>query len=135
MLPFNKEEKKQLELLLYKILNDALLLWIIVFGGLLVLEGLVPGYFSAYLSFIKMTLALFALLALIGYFGKRNDLSYFFPPGKEILKNKVLVALLVLSCALIINSLRDSGWFSITIISVGIFLALILLYKILILEE
>jgi hypothetical protein len=132
---FTKKENKQLELLLYKLLNDALFLWIVFFLGLLISEGLLPGFVSGYVSFTKMTFILFALLGAIGYLGKTNNLSFDFFQRPKISKNKTLVVLLVLSFALIINSLRGIGWLEMIIISFGTFIALALLYKILILEE
>lgn len=133
--PASNKNKKQLELLIYKLFNDALLLWIVFFLGLLVSEGLLPGFVSGYISFTKMTLVLFALLAVIGYLGKNNNLSFDFSRQTKISKNKTLIALLILSCTLIINALRGIGWPSMIIISIGTFIALVLLYKILILEK
>jgi len=126
------QNRKQLELLLYKLLNDALLLWLIVFFFLLILEGAVPGYFSAYLSFTKMTIALFVLLALIAFLGRKNNISFEFANRKGLLKNKAILALLAVSLALIINSVRSLNIFEIIIISAVSFAVLLLSYKILI---
>lgn len=121
--------KKQFELLVYKLLNDALFLWLLVFAGMLVLEGVVPGYFSAHLSFTKIILVLFAILFSIIWLGKRNDIS-FEPHNREnIFKNKALFFLLPISLLLIINSLRSLGLIETAISSLAVFAILLFFYK------
>lgn len=121
--------KTQLELLLYKLLNDILFLWIIVFAGLLILESLVPGFFSAYLSFTKIILVLFAILFSITWLGKRNGITFEMQDGKSIFKNKTTLFLLLVSLILIINSLRSLGLIETAITSLAVFTILLFFYK------
>lgn len=127
--------KKQPELLLYKLLNDILFLWLLVFAGMLVLEGVVPGYFSAHLSFTKIMLVLFTILFLIVRLGKRNNIL-FEPHNREsIFKNKALLFLLLISFVLIINSLRSLGLIETIIFSLAVFVILLFFYKTFILPD
>lgn len=126
---------RQLELLFYKLLNDALFLWLIVFASLLILEAAVPGYFSAFLSFTKMILAFFILVPLIAYFGKRIDAKFEFANTREILKNKTTIILMVLSLLLIINSVRNLAVVEIVIIAAAASAMLLSFYRIFILPE
>lgn len=128
-------DKKQLELLIYKLLNDALLMWIVVFAGLVIAEGLIPGFLSAYLSFTKMILALFFILALIAFLGKRNGVAFEFSPGNGLKKNKLVIILLIASFLLIVNSLRNLGIAEIIIASLSAFLILFFFYKTFILPD
>lgn len=121
--------KKQLKLLLYKLLNDILFLWIFVFAGLLVLESLVPGFFSAHLSFTKIILVLFAILFLIVWFGRKNDINFETYSEKNIFKNKTMLLLLSISLLLIINSLRSLGLIETAIFSLAVFAIILFFYK------
>jgi hypothetical protein len=126
---------KQFEILAYKILCDVLFLWLLTFFGLLIAESAVPGYFSVYLSFTKMIIALFVLLALIAFLGKRNELSFKMLDLKRTLKNKTTVLLLLVSLVLTINSVRFFGKFDIAIISLSSIAILFLFYKIFLFSE
>lgn len=127
--------KKQLELLIYKLLNDALLVWIVVFVGLVIAEGAIPGFLSAYLSFTKMILALFSILALIAFLGKRNGVVFEFSSSNGLKKNKLVIILLIASFLLIVNSLRNLGIAEIIITSLSAFLILFFFYKTFILPD
>jgi hypothetical protein len=135
MFQLDNRTNKQIQLLIYKILNEALFLWAVVFSGLLVLEGLVPGYFSAYISFTKMIFALFAILGAIGYLGRKNNLGSSLPPDLAPQKNRTLIILLALSFILILNALRGFGWPVALIGSAGALWSVILLYRIFIPEQ
>jgi len=121
--------KNQLELLAYKLLNDILFLWLFVFAGMLALETVVPGFFSAYLSFTKIILVLFAILLLIVWLGKRNNITFEAESGKNIFKNKLILFLLFVALALIINSLRSLGLVETAIASLTIFIILLFFLK------
>ncbi|MFA4817318.1 MAG: hypothetical protein WC608_01175 [Parcubacteria group bacterium] len=121
--------KKQLELLLYKLLNDILFLWIFVFAGMLALESVVPGFFSAHLSFTKIILVLFAILFSVIWLGKRNGIIFETHSEKNIFKSKGMLFLLLASLVLIINSLRSLGLFETAIASLAIFIILLFFLK------
>lgn len=127
MQPLN--DKKQLELLIYKLLNDILFLWMLVFAGMLVLESVVPGFFSAYLSFTKIILVLFAILFSIIWLGKRNHMTFEARSEKNFLKNKPMLFLLFISFVLIINSLRSLGLIETAITSLAVFIILLFFYR------
>lgn len=131
----SNELKKQLEFLIYKILFDVLFLWVIVFLGLLILEGLVPGYFSAYLSFTKMILFLSIILGLIGYLGRKNQLISNFSGGKSLFKRKSMIFLLIICSFLVINSARSLAPIALIICVVSISAIIYLLFNAIFLEE
>lgn len=128
-------DKHQPELLIYKLLNDILFLWLLVFAGMLVLESVVPGYFSAYLSFTKIILILFTILFLIAALGKRNDITFEARSEKNILKNKTMIFILSVSFVLIVNSLRSLGLVETAISSLAVFAILLFFYKTFILPD
>ena len=131
----NNQTKKQLALLTYKLSNDALSLWLAVFFAFLVLEGLVPGYFAAFLSFTKIIFILFVLLAGIAWLGRRNRLAFDFTEAGSLRKNKSAIAALVIAALLIINASKSLGIFAIAVVAVVALLILILFYEIFILQE
>lgn len=121
--------KKQLEFLGYKLLNDILFLWSAVFLGLLIAEGAVPGYFSAYLSFTKMVIVFFIIFSLIVWLGRRNEITFEILEEKNLLKNKAILFLLIVSLGLIVNSLRGLGLIETIISSLAAFLILLFFHK------
>lgn len=121
--------KKQLEFLGYKLLNDILFLWSAVFLGLLIAEGAVPGYFSAYLSFTKMVIIFFIIFSLIVWLGRRNEITFEILEEKNLLKNKAILFLLIVSLGLIVNSLRGLGLIETIISSLAAFLILLFFHK------
>ncbi len=127
--------KKQFELLIYKLSNDILFLWMLAFAGLLIMESLVPGFFSAYLSFTKVILILFAILFLIAWLGRRNNITFEFSSEKGLRKNKTILSLLLVSLVLIINSLRSLGLIETIISSLAVFIILLFFYKTFILPD
>ena len=131
----NKKTMQQLKLLAYKLLSDALSLWLVVFFAFLVLDGLVPGYFAAFVSFTKIIVVLFALLAGCAFLGRRTGASYAFAPTQPLRKNKSAVAALVISVLLIINATKSLDIPSIVIVAIVTLVILILFYKIFILDE
>lgn len=128
-------DKKQFELLIYKLLNDILFLWLLVFAGLLIAESLVLGYFSALLSFTKIILILFAILSLTVWLGKRNNITFEFSSEKGLRKNKAILFLLLVSLILIVNSLRSLGLIETILSSLAVFIILLFFYKTFVLPE
>jgi hypothetical protein len=127
--------KKQRELMLYKLLNDILFLWLLVFAGLLALESAVPGFFSAHLSFTKIILVLFAILFSIVWLGKRNGIALEAYGKENIFQNKKILLLLFVSLVLIINSLRNLGLIETAVTSLAIFVVLLFFLKTFFLSE
>jgi hypothetical protein len=117
--------KSQLGIFLYKILNDILILILISFFLLLISEGLMPGLISAYMSFTRLTLIIFAVLGMIIYLGKINGISFEFSNKKTALFG----GLIAFSILLIINSLLKFAWLEIGIITIASILLLYYSYK------
>lgn len=113
----NKEIKKQIKILLYKLLHDALFLWLLVFGAFLISEALLPGYLTAHIGFSKLIAAFFALGISAAWLGKRNELYFKTIPIKEFLKNKTMLLLIPILIVLTIISLRKFENIEIVIIT------------------
>lgn len=101
-----KHSKQQLELLIYKLLHDILFLWLFGTACLLIAQNILPNYFFSEFSLAKIIFGLFAILFLIGFFGKRQDVSTSEDKEKAKKLSKTLVFLIIISSALIINSFR-----------------------------
>ncbi len=110
---------------LYKIFNDILVLLLLSYAMLLIAEGIMPGLISAYLSFTRLTLLLFAVLGSVLYLGKLNNISFEF----ENKKTALLYGLIIFSILLIINSLLKFTWLEIGIITTASIVLLIYLNK------
>ncbi len=110
---------------LYKIFNDILVLLLLSYAMLLIAEGIMPGLVSAYLSFTRLTLLLFAVLGSVLYLGKLNNISFEF----ENKKTALFCGLIIFSILLIINSLLKFTWIEIGIITTASIVLLIYLNK------
>lgn len=117
--------KSNLGIFLYKILNDILLILIVFFAMLLVSEGIMPGLVSAYMSFTRLTLIIFAVLGTAIYLGKLNGIDFEFTDKKTAL----FCGLMIFSILLIVNSLLKFNWWEIGIITIGSIFLLSYLYK------
>ena len=127
--------KKQLELLLYKFLYDLLFLWLAIFFLLLVSESILPTFLSSHLSLTKAVIILAILMVVIAYLGKRNNITYELPKGKEIITNKFVILLLLIVIALIVIAQRGMAIFEIVITTIVTAVIFFLLYDTLFLEE
>jgi hypothetical protein len=113
-------------LVFYKLLHDALFLLLIAFGGLLLADGILPGFIDPYLSLTKMVLVIFAICAAIFHIHKHKKL-----PVNESFKNKkMLIGLIVFLTALIVNSLLRFDPWEILIITTATLLILFYLFKV-----
>jgi hypothetical protein len=121
----NRIMKSDLGIFLHKILGDILIVLLISFSLLLISEGLMPGLVSAYLSFTKLTVLVFAVVGGIIYLGKLNEISF------EIGNNKTALfgGLMLFSILLMINSLLKFTWWEIGIITIASIFLLIYLRK------
>lgn len=117
--------KSQLGIFLHKIFNDILVLLLISCAMLLVAEGILPGLVSSYLSFTKLTILVFALLGIIIYLGKLNEINFEFKNKKTAL----LGSLIIFAVTLIVNSLLKFTWFEIAIITIASIFLLFYLYR------
>lgn len=105
----------------YKLLNEALLLLLLIYGLILIAEGILPGLITSHLSFMKLTFVIFANLGAIIYLGKKNDFMY---AGFNIKHSKMVFILVALSFLLIGNSLLKFNLLenlTITLVSLSIF--------------
>jgi hypothetical protein len=110
----NKIFKSELGIFLYKVFNDILILLLVSYALLLISEGIMPGLVGAYLSFTRLTLALFAVLGGAIYLGKLNSIGFEF--GSK--KTAPFCGLLIFSVILTINSLLKFTWLEIGIITI-----------------
>ncbi|MFH0969666.1 MAG: hypothetical protein V1804_04115 [Patescibacteria group bacterium] len=110
----NKMMKGDFGIFLHKILGDVLAVLLISFFLLLISEGMLPGLFSAYLSFTKLTMLIFAVLGGIIYLGKLNGISFEINNKKTVLFG----GLTIFSILLIINSLLKFAWWEIGVIAI-----------------
>jgi hypothetical protein len=117
--------RSNLGIFLYKIFNDILVLFLLSYAMLLIAEGIMPELVSAYLSFTRLTLLLFAVLGSVLYLGKLNNISFEF----ENKKTALLYGLIIFSILLIINSLLKFTWLEIGIITTASILLLFYSYK------
>jgi len=141
----NKKTFKNFSGLAYKILNDILALLLIAFSLFLLAESALPGIISSsssHLSFLKLTLIIFAVLGLVIFLGRKNDFQFSAsdkknPPirrtGLPTNKRawKIFFALTIFFLALIANSLFKFSPWEILIITPFSCFVLIYSYKIL----
>jgi uncharacterized membrane protein len=107
-------------LIAYKLLHDFLALLLFTFAATLVAEGLLPGLISSKISFSKMTISIFLVLALIAYLGKNLNITY---SRIKKSKNKYMPMIVFLSFLLIGNSLlKFSLWENILITLITLFI-------------
>ncbi|GBE16728.1 hypothetical protein BMS3Abin15_00550 [bacterium BMS3Abin15] len=116
----------------YKLLNETLLLLLLIYGLILIAEGVIPGFVTSHLSFMELTLVIFANLGAIIYLGKKNDFLY---ADFDIKHSKMIFVLVALSFLLIGNSLLKFNLLEnlvITLVSLSIFYYF---YKIIFMEK
>ncbi|EKD46952.1 MAG: hypothetical protein ACD_67C00003G0004 [uncultured bacterium] len=111
---------KNILLVTYKLLHDALFLILLAFAGTLVADALLPGLITSKISFSKITLLLVLTVGAIVYLGKKLQITY---PEKKLNKSKILPALILFSFLLIGNSLlKFTFWENIVITLVTLFI-------------
>lgn len=121
----NKKLTGDLGIFLYRIFNDIFVLLLISYFLLLISEGIMPGLITAYLSFTKLTLIVFAVLGSIIYIGKLNNIAF----ELENKKTALICSLAVFSIILVINSLLKFSWIEILVIMIASISLLFYLYK------
>jgi hypothetical protein len=115
----NKKITGNFGIFLYKILGDILTVLLVALALLILSESLMPGLVSVYLSFTRLILAVFAVLASMIYLGKINNLS--FDRKKE--KTAFWSGLMFFFAVLTINALlKFSVWEIAIIATTSIFL-------------
>jgi len=107
----------------YKLLHDALFLFLLAFISMLVAEGALPGIISSHISLTKVSLAIFLIIGATIFIGKNLHITYQNPPVK---KNKLLPVLILLAFLLVGNSLlRFALWENVVITLIVLFLFLL----------
>lgn len=133
MLILNKNTKKQIEIVAYKILCDVFLLVLFLFAMLLLADGIYSGFISSRLSFTKIIFLLLFVMAGVAYFGKKIGVNYAIQ--NSILKSKYMIALLIFSFVLSVNSLLHFRLVDNLIISAASIFVFVYLYKVYFLED
>ena len=111
---------KDVFIVAYKLLHDALFLLLISFVAMLIAEGVLPGIISSHISLLKITLAIFLVLGFLIFVGKNLSIAY---SQQTVKKNRLLPALIFLAFLLIGNSLlKFAFWENIIITLVVLFL-------------
>jgi hypothetical protein len=95
---------------IYKLLIDILGLALLSIFFLLLLEAVMPGYISSYLSFTKVVFFIILLTAAAIVVGKKFSVSYNHPYLKHLTKNKTAIFLAVIAAIIFANSLYKIGW-------------------------
>jgi len=129
MAPNKIDLNNQKELAIYKILNDILFLLLIILSLVLFTEAILPGFVSGYLSFTKIIISVFAVLAAIGYLGKKNHIEYASENKKPLHKNKRLIFFIVFSAILTTASMFGMNWMETIAISFGMFFTVFYIYR------
>jgi len=129
MLQINPNNQK--ELVIYKILNDILFLLLVVLAIVLLAEAILPGFISGYLSFTKIIISIFAVLAAIGYFGKKNYISYTSENKKQLYKNKRLILFIAFLATITFTSMFGMNWIETIAISFGMIFTVFYIYRML----
>jgi hypothetical protein len=117
---------KNMLLITYKLLYDALLLLLVSFIAMLVAEGALPGLVSSHISFSKIILVIFLVLGGIIFIGSKFHLIYEKP---DIKKNKLLPVLILFTFLLIGNSLLKFALWENMIITLATLFFFFLFYQ------
>ncbi len=116
----------QFQLAIYKLLNDLLLLQLVFFAVMLLAEGILPGFMSAYVSLAKLSLLLFANLLAITMLGKKLSISF----GRgSIHKNKLMPIFVVFAFLLLGNSMLKFELWENLLITVSTIVIFFLFYQ------
>jgi len=117
---------KNILLITYKLLHDALLLFLISFVGMLIAEGLLPGLVSAHLSLAKVAIAIIIILIAIVGIGSKFQITYEVPIFR---KNKLLPILTMAAFLLIGNSLLKFAFWENMVITTLTLIIFFLIYS------
>jgi hypothetical protein len=120
-----RQNKRQLELLLYKLFYEILILWSLAVFGFLIIQSILPNYFFSQISLAKAIFVFFGIIYLIGFLAKRNDISFSTVEKNGKIWKTIIIALLTFSALIIINSFKNLGVFLLIGISS---LALVILF-------
>jgi phosphatidylglycerophosphate synthase len=114
--------------LIYKLLYDFLFLLILSFIALLFVKGSLPELLPAYISFMRLTVAIMLTTLAIVQIGRRLEITY---AKTQLRKNKLLPFLILLFFLLIGNSLLKFALWENILITLLTLLVFFLFYKIL----
>jgi len=117
---------KNFVLLTYKLAHDALFLMLLALAGMLVSEGILPGFISAHISFVKVIVVIFILLSFIALLGHQLDIAFTSSPMQ---KNKLVPLLLIFSFLLIGNSMLKFPFWENLLTTLATLLVFFLFYQ------
>lgn len=126
------EIKKETSMIIYKLLYDALFLTIVSFTGMLLIDGLLPGFISSHISFAKITILIIFLLGTIAWIGNKFQVVYDLPKVK---KNKLLPFLVLVSFLMIGNSMLKFALWANIVITLIVIVVFFLIYELIFLEK
>ena len=118
---------KNMFLITYKLLHDALLILLLTLATSLIAEGLLPGIISGHISLARIVLVILFILGFIVFIGQRFDLTYIAPAAK---KNRLLPILILFVFLLIGNSLLNFAFWQNMLITLTTIIIFYLFYKI-----
>jgi len=123
----NIHKDKDFLVIVYKLSYDLLLLLLVTFTGVMVVEGLLPGFLAGKVSLTKIGLAIFLMLGIIAYLGKNLKITY---KKLRLSKTKLLPVIILFSFLLIGNSLLKFAIFENFIITLVTLFIIFLFYEI-----
>lgn len=123
---------KETFLITYKLLYDALLLALITFFGLLVAEGILPGFVSSHVSLARVAMFIVLLLGAIAALGGKLQITYAAPTIK---KNKLVPVLILLTFLMIGNSLLKFSFWENLVITISTIVLFLMLYQLIIWDK
>lgn len=119
-------DQRQLLLASYKLLHDLSFILLVFFAGLLIAEGILPGFLSSHINIPLLVLLMLIALGLIGKISRNLDINY---PPVSIRKNKSIPFLITIIILLLGSSmLKLSLWMNLLIV-LGILYLLFLFYR------
>lgn len=114
-------------LIAYKLLHDILALMLTSFAVIILLNGMLPEFFLGSAIFLKLILALTALVAAIAYLGKKLGLEF---PLQSAQKNLTIPFLLVFAFLVTGNALLKLRFWENIVITFLMLVSLYQLYRI-----
>lgn len=125
MMPFKINSNQKI--IIYKLLNNILVILLIFWGLALIGSGFLPEYISAQFSFLKLTLLLFAIIFIIHWLSEEFQINNITSKKND----KVLVILLTIFSALILAlAILNFSLFPIIISIIATLAILFYFYKI-----
>lgn len=112
--------------IIYKLLYDALFLFLFSLAMMLIAEGALPGLISDHISLLKIALAALIIMSAIVWLGK--NLQFTFESGTTK-KSKLMPVLILFTFLLIGNSLLKFAFWENLVITTLTLIVLFILYN------